>query len=57
MKPNKDFRLSKSTKRVLSFMLDSNKRGHWKNMMIQAEMAEKRAKLAKLTTKTNQGDE
>lgn len=56
MKPNKDFKLSKSTKRVLA-TLPTSMRGYWKGMMIQAEMAEKRAKLAKLTTKTNQGDE
>ena len=56
MKPNKDFRLSKSTKRVLS-TLPTGIRGHWKSMMIDAEMAEKRAKLAKLTMKSNQGDE
>lgn len=56
MKTNKDFRLSKSTKRILSNMRGES-RGHWKNMMIDAELAEKRAKLAKLSNKTNQGDE
>ena len=59
MKPNKDFRLSKSTKRVLS-TLPNGVRGHWKSMMIDAEMAEKRAKLAKLSgmkSQSNQGDE
>lgn len=48
MRTNKDFKLSKSTKRTLSFMLDPHKRGHWKGMMIQAEVAEKNAKLAKI---------
>jgi hypothetical protein len=56
MKPNKDFKLSKSTKRVLS-TLAPGVRGPWKKMMINAEMAEKRAKMAKLSVKTNQGDE
>ena len=56
MKTNKDFRLSKSSKRVLA-TLPTNVRGLWKSMMIDAEAAEKRAKLAKLTMKSNQGDE
>lgn len=56
MKPNKDFKLSKSSKRVLA-TLPTGIRGLWKSMMIDAEMAEKRAKLAKLTMKSNQGDE
>jgi hypothetical protein len=56
MKPNKDFRLSKSSKRLLS-TLTGEQRSHWKKMMIQAEMSEKRAKLAKINVKTNQGEE
>ena len=55
MKTNKDFKLSKSTKRVLASM-DPSKRGHWKGMMIEAEVLEKRAKLAKLTTKSDKGE-
>ena len=47
MKTNKDFRLSKTSKRMLASM-PSEKRGHWKGMMIQAEVAEKNAKLAKV---------
>ncbi len=47
MKTNKDFRLSKSTKRMLSAM-PQDKRGHWKGMMIVAEVAEKNAKMAKI---------
>ena len=47
MKTSKDFRLSKSSKRMLSAM-PQDKRGHWKNMMIAAEVAEKNAKLAKV---------
>ena len=44
---NKDFCLSKSTKRMLATM-PTEKRGHWKRMMIEAEVLEKRAKLAKI---------
>jgi hypothetical protein len=47
VKTNKDFKLSKSTKRTLA-TLTSGVRGHWKSMMIEAEVLEKRAKLAKL---------
>ena len=47
MKPNKDFKLSKSTKRILALM-DGEKRSHWKKMMIEAEVAEKNAKFAKI---------
>jgi hypothetical protein len=57
MKTNKDFRLSKSTKRILATFLNKNQRGDWKRLMIGAEVAEKQAKLAKLSFKTNQGDE
>jgi hypothetical protein len=56
---NKDFKLSKSTKRILSSMTGES-RGHWKKMMIEAEVAEKRAKLAKLSgmkSQTNTGEE
>jgi hypothetical protein len=56
MKTNGDFNLSKETKRILSSMT-GEKRGHWKKMMIEAEVAEKRAKLAKLSMKSNQGEE
>jgi hypothetical protein len=55
MKANKDFKLSKSSKRILA-MLPDGKRGHWKNMMIEAEVAEKRAKLAKLSIKSEKGE-
>ena len=57
MKTSKDFNLSKSSKRMLALM-DGEKRNHWKKMMIDAEVAEKRAKLAKLSSpKSNQGEE
>jgi hypothetical protein len=44
---SKDFRLSKTSKRALA-VLSTEQRGHWKKMLIQAEVAEKRAKLAKI---------
>ena len=58
MRTNKDFNLSKSTKRILS-NLRGEARGHWKKMMIDAEVSEKLAKLAKLKErpKTTQGEE
>jgi hypothetical protein len=55
VKTNKDFNLSKSSKRTLA-MMDQSKRGHWKKMMIEAEVLEKRAKLAKLTVKSDKGE-
>jgi hypothetical protein len=55
MKTGKDFKLSKSTKRVLA-TLPNGVRGHWKYMMIEAEVAEKRAKLAKLSNKNEKGE-
>jgi hypothetical protein len=36
--------------------MTTEKRGHWKGMMIEAEVAEKRAKLAKLTNKSDKGE-
>ena len=47
MKPNKDFKLSKSAKRILA-MMPSSKRSLWKKSYIEAELAEKYAKLAKI---------
>ena len=54
MKPNKDFRLSKESKRILALM-DGERRGHWKKMMIDAEISEKLAKFAKIKER-NTGD-
>jgi hypothetical protein len=47
MKPNKDFKLSKSAKRRLATM-SSSVRGLWKKLYIEAELAEKQAKFAKI---------
>ena len=54
---NKDFKLSKSTKRTLA-LLSGEKYTQWKRMMIDAEEAEKKAKLAKYKDRstTNQGE-
>ena len=54
MKPNKDFKLSKQTKRILARM-DGEQRTHWKKMMIDAEISEKMAKAAKIKER-NSGD-
>lgn len=58
MKPTKDFKLSKETKRILSGMT-GDVRSFWKKMMIDAELAEKKAKMAKLKDRSNanQGEE
>lgn len=47
MKPNKDFRMSKASKRVLAQFIDPHQRGQWKRMLIDAQLAEKQASLAK----------
>lgn len=48
MKPNKDFRLSKSSKRMLALMKTSTEmRNLWKKAFIDGELAEKQAKMAK----------
>lgn len=54
-KTNKDFNLSKSSKRCLA-TLSTATRGHWKKMMIEAEVFEKRAKLAKISNKNEKGE-
>ena len=41
LKPTGAFKLSKTTKRMLSNFVDKESRNHWKLMMIQAELAEK----------------
>lgn len=56
VKTNSDFKMSKETKRVLA-TVPSDKRGSWKNMMIEAEVSLKKAKLSKLNLKSDKGDE
>jgi hypothetical protein len=57
MKTNKDFRLSKESKRMLTH-LHGEKYTHWKKMMIDAEVSETKAKLSKIKERstTNQGE-
>ena len=49
MKPTKDFRLSKTSKRMIGLMRGKTKeeRDGWKRTFIQAELAEKAASLVK----------
>jgi hypothetical protein len=56
VKTGPDFKLSKETKRILASM-PSDKRSMWKSMMIEAEVSAKKAKLAKLSFKSEKGDE
>jgi hypothetical protein len=53
MKTNGTFKLSKETKRVLASM-PQDKRNAYKHMMIDAEVAEAKAKLAKIKTGKNE---
>lgn len=58
MKPNKDYRMSKSTKTILALMNDRTKASMWKKAFIEAELCEKAAKNSKLKEKyANLGDE
>jgi hypothetical protein len=54
---NKDFKLSKESKRMLTH-LHGAKYNHWKKMMIDAEVNESKAKLSKIKERsnTNQGE-
>ena len=52
MRTNKDFKLSKSSKRRLANMT-TEQRGLWKHSFIQAELAEKMAKFAKIKERSN----
>jgi len=53
MKTTSNFKLSKSTKRVLA-TLPTDMRGNFKHMMIDAEVSFARAKLAKLSRNKNE---
>ena len=52
MKTNGAFKLSKETKRILASM-PLDKSSHYKKMMIDAEVCEAKAKLAKIKPNTN----
>jgi hypothetical protein len=54
MKTNGTFKLSKSSKRIMATMANANDRNHYKHMMIDAELAEIKAKLAKISKPKNE---
>jgi hypothetical protein len=54
VKTNGTFKLSKSTKRIMATMVDANDRNHYKRMMIDAEVAEIKAKMAKISKPKNE---
>ena len=54
VKTNGTFKLSKSTKRIMATMANSNNRNHYKGMMIDAEVAEIKAKMAKISKPKNE---
>ena len=54
VKTNGTFKLSKTTKRRLATMTEPHARGHYKSLMIDAEVAEIKAKLAKVKTGKNE---
>ena len=55
IKPDKNFRLSKYSKRRIATIVDSHERGLYKRQLIQAELAERKAKLTKVSK--NQGED
>ena len=56
MKADKNFRLSKTSKRMLALMQFKNEhdRGAFKRLMIDAELARAQARIAKLKEKEKQ---
>lgn len=48
MKTNNTFKLSKSSKRILATFIDPHQRGAFKRFAIECELAEQRAKFAKV---------
>ena len=55
MKTTGAFKLSKETKRILASM-PQDKAGDYKRMMIEAEVAEAKAKLAKIKPNTSKNE-
>lgn len=55
VKTNGAFKLSKETKRILASM-PQDKAGDYKRMMIDAEVAEAKAKLAKIKPNTSKNE-
>ena len=54
VKTNGTFKLSKTSKRIMASMANSNDRNHYKRMMIDAEVAEIKAKMAKISKPKNE---
>ena len=44
LKPDKNFRLSKTVKRMMCSIVDSNERHEFKRLMIQSQLAGEKAK-------------
>lgn len=55
IRPDKNFRLSKYSKRRIATIVDPQQRGIYKRQLIQAELAERKAKLTKISK--NQGED
>lgn len=47
MKPDKNFKMTKSNKRVLATFINPQERNYWKRMLIDAQLSEMQAKLTK----------
>jgi hypothetical protein len=54
IKTNGTFKLTKSTKRIMATMANAGDRNHYKRMMIDAEVAEIKAKMAKISKPKNE---
>jgi hypothetical protein len=54
VKTNGTFKLSKSSKRMMATMVNADDRNHYKRMMIDAEVAEIKAKMAKISKPKNE---
>jgi hypothetical protein len=54
VKTNGTFKLSKTTKRMMATLVNAEDRNQYKRMMIDAEVAEIKAKLAKIKTNKNE---
>ena len=54
VKTNATFKLSKTTKRMMATLVNAEDRNQYKRMMIDAEVAEIKAKLAKIKTNKNE---
>jgi hypothetical protein len=53
IKPDKNFRMHSSTKTMLAQFIDPHERGHFKRLMIQAQLYEEKAKKENFKRKHN----